>query len=184
MDEVRTEVECVIDECTICLNGYKLNETKKTTDCNHIFHEECLEKWLTTNNSCPLCRTELKAKQENRINDIDNTDDIDETGGDPILARGVFGILREYNAIDNYLTSREPIATNTTFNYTIRAHTNFAPETINLPIDRNEFNSQQESVNQRLNRESRQRIFASQVNGRAIHANSHFNIPPKNRKHR
>ena len=68
-----TEVECVIDECTICLNEYKENETKQTTKCTHIFHEECLIKLLSTNNSCPLCRTELKTKQENIINNIDTS---------------------------------------------------------------------------------------------------------------
>ena len=25
-------------------------------DCNHIFHTECLAKWLIHNNSCPNCR--------------------------------------------------------------------------------------------------------------------------------
>lgn len=46
-------------ECTICLLDYT-EETKKTTECHHIFHQECLNRWLETNNSCPLCRTVLK----------------------------------------------------------------------------------------------------------------------------
>ena len=50
--------ECMLSECTICLVQYT-EETKKTTECHHIFHQECLDKWLQTNNSCPLCRTEL-----------------------------------------------------------------------------------------------------------------------------
>ena len=49
-----------LNECTICLLDYN-EETKTETECNHIFHQECLDKWLETNNtSCPLCRTELK----------------------------------------------------------------------------------------------------------------------------
>jgi hypothetical protein len=52
--------ESMQSECTICLLDYK-EETKKTTECNHIFHQECLDKWLQTNYTCPLCRTELKS---------------------------------------------------------------------------------------------------------------------------
>uniref|UniRef100_A0A6C0HHM3 RING-type domain-containing protein n=1 Tax=viral metagenome TaxID=1070528 RepID=A0A6C0HHM3_9ZZZZ len=50
--------ECVQSECTICLLNYN-EETKKITECHHIFHQECLDKWLQNNTSCPLCRTEL-----------------------------------------------------------------------------------------------------------------------------
>ena len=46
-------------ECTICLLDYN-EETKTETKCNHTFHTECLDKWLQTNYTCPLCRTELK----------------------------------------------------------------------------------------------------------------------------
>lgn len=46
-------------ECTICLLDYN-DETKTETECNHFFHQECLDKWLQTNYTCPLCRTELK----------------------------------------------------------------------------------------------------------------------------
>ena len=48
------------DECTICLLQYT-EESKKTTECNHIFHNECIKIWLQTNISCPLCRTVLIA---------------------------------------------------------------------------------------------------------------------------
>ena len=47
-----------MDECTICLENTTL-ENKKITECKHTFHTECLEKWLTTNNSCPLCRSDI-----------------------------------------------------------------------------------------------------------------------------
>ena len=49
------------NECIICLLNYT-EETKKITECNHIFHQECLERWLQENTSCPLCRSELKPK--------------------------------------------------------------------------------------------------------------------------
>lgn len=43
--------------CSICLNDIEKNGTK--TDCNHIFHADCIGKWLFIKNSCPLCRTEI-----------------------------------------------------------------------------------------------------------------------------
>ena len=53
-----TPNECS-SECTICLFNYT-EKTKKITECSHTFHTECLDRWLETNNSCPLCRTELR----------------------------------------------------------------------------------------------------------------------------
>ena len=44
--------------CTICLLPYT-TETRKTTDCNHTFHTECIDRWLLEKSSCPLCRTTI-----------------------------------------------------------------------------------------------------------------------------
>ena len=43
--------------CSICLNSIKKEEedTKKTK-CNHLFHNECISRWLKIKSSCPLCR--------------------------------------------------------------------------------------------------------------------------------
>lgn len=43
--------------CSICLNDIEVDGMK--TDCNHIFHKDCIGKWLYIKNSCPLCRTEI-----------------------------------------------------------------------------------------------------------------------------
>jgi len=50
-------------ECTICLLEYT-DETKTNTKCNHMFHIECLDRWLQANNTCPLCRHILKPVTE------------------------------------------------------------------------------------------------------------------------
>ncbi|KAK0412730.1 hypothetical protein QR680_006374 [Steinernema hermaphroditum] len=41
--------------CSICFDW--LNNTKSTcvTNCSHVFHEECLNKWLSQKATCPLC---------------------------------------------------------------------------------------------------------------------------------
>tara|TARA_B100001057_G_C22787028_1_gene926018 strand:+ start:1027 stop:1518 length:492 start_codon:yes stop_codon:yes gene_type:complete len=42
------------DECPICFEKLKKNVAR--TYCNHLFHAECLYKWFTIKNTCPLCR--------------------------------------------------------------------------------------------------------------------------------
>ena len=43
------------DKCSICMND--IESDWQTTNCNHIFHNNCLSEWLEINNSCPLCRS-------------------------------------------------------------------------------------------------------------------------------
>ena len=45
--------------CSICLYEKKDSIFRKLV-CNHQFHIECIEEWLSKNISCPICRYELK----------------------------------------------------------------------------------------------------------------------------
>jgi hypothetical protein len=52
--------EKVIAECNICQSDVVKNDAYLKTDCNHIFHEDCLLPWFEKGNStCPNCRTDL-----------------------------------------------------------------------------------------------------------------------------
>jgi hypothetical protein len=42
-------------ECSICYEFYD-DSTSINTNCNHIFHNECLQTWISTQDTCPLCR--------------------------------------------------------------------------------------------------------------------------------
>ena len=48
-------------DCPICLDAINLGVEVK---CGHIFHHDCIKKWITTdftgNKKCPLCRTKLR----------------------------------------------------------------------------------------------------------------------------
>ncbi|KAJ4955738.1 hypothetical protein NE237_012521 [Protea cynaroides] len=44
--------------CPICLAEYQPKETLRTIPhCQHSFHADCIDEWLRTNVTCPVCRT-------------------------------------------------------------------------------------------------------------------------------
>ncbi|XP_055835061.1 RING-H2 finger protein ATL56-like [Solanum dulcamara] len=48
-------------DCAICLSDFEQGDKgRKIESCNHIFHENCLDKWLMDGKgqaTCPLCRS-------------------------------------------------------------------------------------------------------------------------------
>ncbi|KAE8151296.1 hypothetical protein BDV25DRAFT_96659 [Aspergillus avenaceus] len=65
------------DRCLICLSDYEVaEELRQLTKCQHMFHRDCIDQWLTTGrNSCPLCRGQGVAETANaeRASDAPNT---------------------------------------------------------------------------------------------------------------
>jgi hypothetical protein len=46
------------DECSICLGEMKPKETvKQLPVCTHLFHEGCIDLWLWSHRTCPVCRS-------------------------------------------------------------------------------------------------------------------------------
>ncbi|KAL2484865.1 RING-H2 finger protein ATL32 [Abeliophyllum distichum] len=51
-------------ECAICLSMFQQEEKVKVLPiCHHGFHSECVDKWLRTRSSCPLCRALIRHGQ-------------------------------------------------------------------------------------------------------------------------
>ncbi|XP_021728105.1 RING-H2 finger protein ATL78-like [Chenopodium quinoa] len=47
-------------ECVICLSEFKGGEKVRILPkCHHGFHVNCIDKWLSSNSSCPTCRQSL-----------------------------------------------------------------------------------------------------------------------------
>lgn len=48
-------------ECCICLDTFKKEEDLKKLHCDHVFHTNCLSKYLevSININCPVCRKDL-----------------------------------------------------------------------------------------------------------------------------
>ncbi|KAK1288528.1 E3 ubiquitin-protein ligase ATL6 [Acorus calamus] len=47
-------------ECAICINEFEDDETLRLLPkCDHVFHTECIDTWLATHTTCPVCRSNL-----------------------------------------------------------------------------------------------------------------------------
>lgn len=48
-----------VDRCLICLEDYDPEEDLRLLSCRHVFHKDCVDRWLETGrNNCPACRSE------------------------------------------------------------------------------------------------------------------------------
>ena len=47
------------ENCPICLQKYKNADIIKEFPCKHIFHKNCIFKWLKQSNVCPICKHDL-----------------------------------------------------------------------------------------------------------------------------
>ncbi|XP_023644378.1 E3 ubiquitin-protein ligase At1g63170 [Capsella rubella] len=45
--------------CCICLTRYGDDEAVRELPCSHVFHVDCVDKWLKINATCPLCKSEV-----------------------------------------------------------------------------------------------------------------------------
>ena len=53
-------VDKINNTCSICLGEYIDDRKMSRLKCGHIYHKECIMKWINNNNNeCPLCRTEV-----------------------------------------------------------------------------------------------------------------------------
>lgn len=46
------------DICSICLEDLKYDKCV-VLNCEHIYHKDCIQKWLKKNDSCPNCRINI-----------------------------------------------------------------------------------------------------------------------------
>ncbi|XP_072995916.1 RING-H2 finger protein ATL39-like [Typha latifolia] len=52
-------------ECAVCLCSIEGGETVRSLPgCGHVFHVACIDMWLASNSSCPVCRAGVEPRQE------------------------------------------------------------------------------------------------------------------------
>ena len=50
-------------ECAVCLNEFEDDETLRLLPkCSHVFHTDCIDAWLASHSTCPVCRAYLVPK--------------------------------------------------------------------------------------------------------------------------
>ncbi|KAK7256272.1 hypothetical protein RIF29_29713 [Crotalaria pallida] len=49
-------------DCSVCLSEFQENESLRLLPkCNHAFHIPCIDPWLKSHSSCPLCRSDINS---------------------------------------------------------------------------------------------------------------------------
>ena|SRR5271165_2562527 len=63
-------------DCLICFG----EASDMTTDCNHSFHQSCLDLWLDAHITCPYCRFELDESDYDYDYDYDSESPDSDSG--------------------------------------------------------------------------------------------------------
>merc|ERR1719438_365644 len=42
--------------CVVCMSDFETRQVVRVLPCSHEFHAKCVDKWLKTNRTCPICR--------------------------------------------------------------------------------------------------------------------------------
>ena len=58
--DVEKEVPKDRRQCCICLDEFENGQKRKTLQCLHGFHEECIDKWLKGSRNCPICKFDVQ----------------------------------------------------------------------------------------------------------------------------
>ena len=46
-------------ECIICLKEFESKDNVKVLPCKHVYHKDCILKWMDKTKECPKCRTQI-----------------------------------------------------------------------------------------------------------------------------
>lgn len=69
--------------CSVCQNNIEEGaHCRKVNGCNHHFHHNCLDTWLTNHSTCPNCRADLRDNDSSTTETENNTDTEDNDRGD------------------------------------------------------------------------------------------------------
>merc|ERR1719495_3045413 len=42
--------------CVVCMCDFEIRQSLRILPCSHEFHSKCVDKWLKSNRTCPICR--------------------------------------------------------------------------------------------------------------------------------
>lgn len=90
-------------QCSVCLGDYQSNDRlQRIPQCGHTFHVDCIDLWLATNTTCPLCRASLlpvsKAAETNLPHHESQTigeDNLQEQSSERVVQHGIEAAERQ-----------------------------------------------------------------------------------------
>ncbi|CAN0398548.1 unnamed protein product, partial [Laminaria digitata] len=53
LESARAAGQRLTESCAICMSDFELDEEISILPCRHVFHGECIRKWLVLRNRCP-----------------------------------------------------------------------------------------------------------------------------------
>ncbi|XP_048433833.1 RING-H2 finger protein ATL46-like [Pyrus x bretschneideri] len=86
-------------DCSVCLCEFtEKDKLRLLPTCNHAFHINCIDTWLLSNSTCPLCRSTLFNPEYSIENPIFDFDDYREEEGYP--GNGENGFASRQKTVD------------------------------------------------------------------------------------
>ncbi|KAM3348045.1 hypothetical protein ACQJBY_021761 [Aegilops geniculata] len=71
-------------DCAVCLSELADGDTvRQLPNCGHVFHVECVDAWLRTRTTCPLCRAEAELSQGQRSGKAEAAAQSSSSGTEP-----------------------------------------------------------------------------------------------------
>lgn len=58
-----TQSDTISSKCVICLEKFEDGQDVRIVPCRHEFHKECVDPWLLSNYTCPLCMLNIVEKE-------------------------------------------------------------------------------------------------------------------------
>ena len=53
------------EQCSVCLGTVEAGEmVRRLPLCKHLYHVECIDMWLASHTTCPLCRADVEPPEE------------------------------------------------------------------------------------------------------------------------
>ncbi|GAV75985.1 zf-RING_2 domain-containing protein [Cephalotus follicularis] len=63
--QTNSQDDATIIECSVCLSMLEDQEIARLLpNCKHTFHKDCIDKWLSSHSSCPICRADAEPRPQ------------------------------------------------------------------------------------------------------------------------
>ncbi|KAF3527141.1 hypothetical protein F2Q69_00049558 [Brassica cretica] len=69
-------------DCAVCLSKFEPDDQLRLLPlCCHAFHSDCIDIWLVSNQTCPLCRSPLFASESDLMKALNTSASLGNNGG-------------------------------------------------------------------------------------------------------